>query len=84
MTLAQHRREIRRLQQRAARATTRLNKFKLKLTLEGGDLEEKELYWAQARARLFAVWELQDALSDRKVRRPQPQIKKLVARTTRA
>lgn len=78
MTLAQHRREIERLKQRAARATTRLNKFKLKLKLEGLNLEEdKSLYWEYARVRLFAAWELQDALDCY-------TIKKLVARTTRA
>lgn len=77
MTLAAHRREIKRLQQRAARATTRLNKFTLKLALEGYDPKQNEQRWPYARARLFAVWELQDALK-------ACTIKKFVDKATKA
>lgn len=37
MTIKQLQRDVRRLQQRARRATTRLNKLRLKLALEGKD-----------------------------------------------
>lgn len=37
MTLNKLRREVRRLSQRASRAKTRLNRFRLKLALEGHD-----------------------------------------------
>lgn len=84
MTLAQHRREIRRLQQRAARAQVRLNKFRFKLKLEGIDYDhwrvssdQSETYW-----RLF--WLNHNEALDLQRKRVTYQIKKLVEKTMRA